>query len=362
MTLASDVPVIETTPRRFARRPGHSLSRIACVAAAMGCSAIALASVTMYSYEAFGRRDALREARQLAATVSDLRQAARRQRQENEAALASLHKQLDEAREAAHPAASPEELALQAALDRVRGDLRAAAGTNTRLSQLVAEQRERLAAIPELQAAIDAGKEREKTLAEARDGLQRQLEVVKGQLLVAAAQSSADAEELSVAPEPVAVRVPETRWALGVSFDNARGFGTLCFDRDSIHETAAGQEGEGLRRTLATRAASAARFRFTHDKARDRVYDAALTVSLAADGPRDRLMENTKLVGLFLQTFAPAFRSPDEWLSNAVRQLAAKDSSERVVLLDTTFKVTAYNDGHGTFTFKVESPRQDLDD
>jgi hypothetical protein len=335
--------------RRGARR---SVSRTCCLAAAAGCAAIALVTTGLYSHEAMRRGDAVAEVGRLRATVAHLRDAAEVQEREADVALQAARQQ----------AATSQDSATQ----DLKRELAAATAASDELSRTIEKLRGQLAAAgEELQTHDKAAAEQVQALTAAKRDLETQVDGLRTQVLQLAAAAQAAATAKKEEPEndaavPVVKAAVETRWALGISYDTAQGFAALCFDRGSLREAAAGNG--AYRKSTATRAAGASTYRFVHDGAHERVYSAALTVSLAADGPRDRLVENTKVAVLFLQTFAPAFRSPEEWLSGATRQLAAKDSGSRMVTLDTTYKITAYNDGRGTFTFKVESPREDLED
>jgi hypothetical protein len=348
MTMQATIPGKAALPVAGPRRGGRqgSVSRTCCLAAAAGCAAIALVTTGLYSHEAIRRGDAAAEAGRLRATVAYLRDEAEVQRREAE--------------EAVRKAAGLQDSTLQA----VKRELAAATAANDELTRAIETLRAQIAAAGvELQAHDKSAAEQVQALTAAKRDLETQVDGLKAQVLqlAAAAQAAAKKDEAaSDAPAPAATPVVETRWALGISYDTAQGFAALCFDNGSLREAAAGSG--AYRKSTATRAAGASTYRFVHDGAHERVYSAALTVSLAADGPRDRLIENTKMVALFLQTFAPAFRGGDEWLAATVRQLAAKDSGSRMVTLDTTYKITAYNDGHGMFTFKVESPREELAD
>jgi hypothetical protein len=369
MTSLADLNAVPLAVGPRVRRRRYSISRMCCIAIAAGATTIALGVAILYSCETMQYQEAASEATHLAQTLAHVRTAADLQARQTTALIAALRKQLEDSRPASHVTASTSAASdpdLRRQLDLAQKNLTAATAENARLDGTLHAAQSQLAAIPDLKAALAAADSRQRSLQSACDSLRSQLaslqtqqQSLKDQLLIAAAQSADDSDTPPAAADPPPPPPPEIRWALGVSFDKARGFASLCFDRESIHDVPADQR--GLHRIAATRASNAALFRFTSDASRQRVYDAALSVSLAADGPRDRLLENTKLVQLFLHTFAPAFRDPDAWLDKAVKQLAGHDPSDRLVLLDTTFKITAYNDG-GTFTFKVESPHDDLED
>lgn len=366
-----------TTPRR--RLP--AISRIACLAAAAGCATIALATTALYSYESNARRETALEASRLSTTLAHVRQLADTDHHATEAALTDTRQNLAAARQnladtqqrltatgqrltelqsaiAAAPASDP--AALQSSLDTANRNLAAAVAANTDLSAQLARLRQSAAATVPVIKSDPGLLEHQRSLESANADLQSQIDTLKSQLLQLAAQSTdanpSDQQPAATetAPKPLA----ETRWALGITYDTAQGFANLCFDRNSLRESPA----DPYRKSTATRAEGASTFRFVHDAAHDRVFAATLTLSLSPDAPRDRLTENAKLAALFVHTFAPACRNPDEWLAAATRQLAGKDASQRLSFVDTTYKITASNDAHNTFTFKIESPRNDLED
>ncbi|HVX84192.1 MAG TPA: hypothetical protein VG893_09810 [Terracidiphilus sp.] len=370
MTMLTELNTLPLAIGPRVRRRRYSISRMCCMAIAAGASTIALGMAILYSCESIQHHEAAGEVTRLAGTLAHLRTDAELQTRQTSALIADLRKQLQQ-RQAEAPSASPDnsaaaDAALQHQVEQAQNALAAAVSESTRLTETLHKSQSEAAVIPDLKAALAASDVRQKSLQSACDSLREQLaalqtqeQALKDQLLIAAAQSTDDSDAASSPSDPAPASAAEIRWALGISFDTAKGFASLCFDRESIHDAPTGHQ--NLRRTSATRASNAALFRFTSDAPRQRVYDAALTVSLAADGPHDRLVENTRLVQLFLHTFAPAFRDPDAWLNNTVKQLAGHSPSDRLVLLDTTFKITAYNDG-GNFTFKVESPHDDLDE
>ncbi len=55
--------------------------------------------------------------------------------------------------------------------------------------------------------------------------------------------------------------------------------------------------------------ANTLRIQFVRDKSKERLCSGTLTVSSAADAPRDKLDENRKAVADFLQTFAPGLKA-----------------------------------------------------
>jgi hypothetical protein len=369
LSIYIDSPPLYLCPCAGTRKRFPTLSRFACLAVAAGCAAIALATTALYSYEWSARVDASVEAARLATTLAHVRQLAQAQRRGADANATEARRELaDAARRLASlqaaiaAASSADPVALRTALDTATRDLAAAAAANAQLSTQLAQLRQSAAALPPVapsMAAAPAALERQHALETANADLLAQVDTLKSQLLQLAAQTAEENTSDSPSP-PQAVPQPlvETRWALGITYDTAAGFANLCFDRNSLRESPA----DPYRKSAATRADGASTFRFTHDAAHDRVFSAALTVSLAPDAPRDRLTENAKLAALFLHTFAPACKNPDEWLAAATRQLAGKGSSDRLTLLDTTYKITAFNDTHNTFTLKVESPRNDLDE
>ncbi len=356
-----DSPKLMLCPNAAARpsstRRRTSISRLVCLTAASGCTAIALALTILYSHQVSVATETGRENTRLNAALNHLRVLAEAQSHEAQGALADARRQLGALQAAAtiKRQTPPAATSAEAALAQARGDLAAANAANRQLTATLDDLGSRASIAAERDVAATA---RIAALQSSNAELLAQADALKSQILQLAAQVPAT-DDSAAPPADDAAPAPPTRWAMNVSYDTAKSFAALCFDRDSLHETPAGP-GSPFVCTAASRAASAAIFSFTHDAALERVYAASITVSLAADTPRDRLAENSKLVNLFLKAFAPACRNPDDWLNTTARQLAGKDSSHRAMLLDTTYKITAANDGHGTFTFRVESPHEEL--
>lgn len=183
-----------------------------------------------------------------------------------------------------------------------------------------------------------------------------QIEKLKAELLTAVARTSVQ-ETSPVVAEPLPVlAAPAANWALGMSFDAARDFLVLHADRESISTAPAAG---GLMNMHGIQSANAVRVQFVHDKGKERVYSGTLTVSLAADAPKDKLEENRKAVGDFLAAFAPGIKSPSEVLA-ATAQLGAQDESRRLVFLGPDARVTLWNI-KGAYCFRVESARGDAE-
>jgi hypothetical protein len=189
----------------------------------------------------------------------------------------------------------------------------------------------------------------------ANKDLAGQIENLKSELLTAVARSSVQ-EAAPVVAEPLPVlAAPTTNWALGVSFEAARNFLALHADRDSISTVPAAG---GLLNMQGMQSANAVRVQFVHDKAKERIYSGTLTVSLAADAPKDKLEENRKAVGDFLGAFAPGIKSQD--LLAATAPLGTQDESRRLLFLGTDVRVMLWN-SKGVFNFRVESSRGDAE-
>jgi hypothetical protein len=189
--------------------------------------------------------------------------------------------------------------------------------------------------------------------------LAAQVELLKSQLLVAVATPRTDVE---AALPPTAATQPLTapaRWAMRTSYDAAAEFLRLHFDRETFRNLATA---DGAVVSSAAKPANAATMRIVHDEKRERVYSGVLTVSLAADGPRERVAENERMVGEFLQAFAPSAEKPERLAAEALARVrdAGKAGAERWVVVGADFKLTAWQMEEGRYVFRCESPRVDF--
>jgi hypothetical protein len=251
----------------------------------------------------------------------------------------------------------------------------ALAAAQSRITQLAGElvlrQRriDELTALAALPAAPDPAVARVRELSRANQELAGEIDLLKSQLLIAAARSTSPGAsdpdgELSAATGPASFP-PTTpsgapmRWALRTNYDAARDLLFLQFDKETFATT---PTPDGAAITTGSRPANAATLRIVHDKNKDRIYSALLTLALAPDTPREKLGENLKLASLFLKTFAPSLRDPEGLLANASAQFATRDPGDRQLLLGDDYRLTLWNTKAGTLALRVESPRQDMEE
>jgi hypothetical protein len=187
----------------------------------------------------------------------------------------------------------------------------------------------------------------------ARRKLAAENESLKKELLMLAAQPKPVTPASVAEVAPVAVG----RWALGVGYDTARSFVALHADPATVAST---PMAEGLVTSTGALPANAVTMKFVHDRAQERVYSATLTVSLAADAPREKLAENRLIIGAFLAAFAPGLKDADAVVAGATGQLTVADETRRLVYLAQDSKLTIWN-SKGVYTFRVESVRGELE-
>jgi myosin heavy subunit len=186
--------------------------------------------------------------------------------------------------------------------------------------------------------------------------LSEQLEKIKDELLLNVAHSTTPhnaATEPAPDPAPVAAALPH--WSLRTSYDAAADFLALHSDVETVRQapsdTDATITSQGVQR------GNLSRLSFTHDRAKSRVFEASLSISLAADAPKDKLAENIALVTQFLATFAPSAKDAAAMINTATTQLAGLDPNRRLQFLVDDSRITIWNNREGTFTFKVEPPQ-----
>jgi hypothetical protein len=185
--------------------------------------------------------------------------------------------------------------------------------------------------------------------------LAAQIELLKSQLLVAAA-ATAPAKD----PDPVPVIAGPVRWAMRTSIEDATDFLRLKCDQESLRNTTGIDDAVVV---SGMRVANAASLRVVHDQAKERVYSGTLT--LALEGPRDKVAENTHLAAEFLRVFAPSCEKPEATLAAAVAQLTGKGrgaSAPRWVLVGPDYRLSVWQSGEGVYALKVESPRVEFED
>jgi hypothetical protein len=147
-----------------------------------------------------------------------------------------------------------------------------------------------------------------------------------------------------------------TRWALRTGYDVASDFVALHFDKDTMQLQ---PQGDGTVLWSAMSPANASTMRVVYDTGKRRVYSVTLTVSLAADAPKAKLDENMGLIAQVLKTFAPGLKNAEGRIARATAELAAKDGSERLVLMGDDANVMVWNNGTGVFTWRIESRGND---
>ena len=217
---------------------------------------------------------------------------------------------------------------------------------------------ERAAAIPDPAIAKAADLEKK------NQAMGAEVEKLKGELLVAAARSTAPVERTDA---DMMVKAADTqtansagadagKWALPVPFDAASDFLALHSDADSVR---AAPLPNGWMESSGVETANAVKLRIMHDRAKEKVFAAELTVSLAADAPRAKLAENFKLIADYVRAFAPGVKDADTIAAAASSQLAAQDTERRLVFVGEGCKVTAWNNRMGVFTFRAEAVGDD---
>jgi hypothetical protein len=185
------------------------------------------------------------------------------------------------------------------------------------------------------------------------------VELLKGQLLEQAKASAAPAPQVVQAsdlPLPPAPQRP--RWAIKTSYDKVTDFLALHFVKDGGGVPLS----DGVFLSSGVASGNAAAMKLTHDADKRQVYSIVLTVSLAADGPKERLAQNQKLVMDYLRQFASGLKEPEACLADSMRQLGGKDGGQRIVRLGDDYKLTVWNNGVGLYSWKIESPRGEIED
>jgi hypothetical protein len=226
------------------------------------------------------------------------------------------------------------------------------AAAQSQASQLDAQLQEERLRIKELERVRTATAKLEKSNKE----LAATVDLLKGQLLEQAKASAAPVVQASDLPLPPAPQ--HQRWAMKTSYDKAADFMSLHFVRDGGGVPLS----DGAFLSTGVAAGNAAAMKLTHDAEKRQVYSLVLTVSLAADAPRERLAQNQQLVVDYLRQFAPGFKEPEAWLADSIRQLAGKDGSQRLVRVGDDYKLTVWNNGVGLYSWKIESPRGEIED
>ena len=356
-------PLAEMPPPRTvrSRRRRTSLSRMASLAVAMGCASTALVAVTQRAYDHDALLNSQQERAHLAGelTVSSNRIA------KNAKSLARLQSEL-----AAHAAPAPPDPAQKTAADRLEAKLRASVSQadalrneNDRLTAQIAADAGTAADLANARTALSDSSAKLDALQTQNAALASQIDLLKSQLLVAAAASAATPPASSQPADPPTVSppAPAASWALPISYDALADFATLQFDHNPLR-TAPATPGltdagaPGLFQTTVVSASHAATLQILHNRDKTRVYTARLSVSLASDGPANQLSQNLHLISAYLAVAAPAFHDADAWAPELPHLLAGKKSDTRIMRIGDTYQITASNAGAGIFTIEVTSP------
>ncbi|MGN6369188.1 MAG: hypothetical protein ACTHN5_13085 [Phycisphaerae bacterium] len=235
---------------------------------------------------------------------------------------------------------------LAARLDAMNQALAASRQQMAQLQNNITEQ------VRQAQAATAAKDQlRVDALDNANRELAGQIDTLKAQLLLAAANSVATAPPKSE-EDPAPAGPVITRWALRTSYDAASDFVALHFDKDSQQVQ---PQGDGTVLWTAMSPANASMVRVLCDNQKRRVYSVSLTVSLAPDAPKAKLDENLKLVVQTLTRFAPSLKHAAEKAPRLAAELADKNADERMMIVGDDTKLTVWNNGSGAFTWRIES-------
>jgi hypothetical protein len=289
-------------------------------------------------------------AQQMAQLIEQLA-SARTWASQTEQALTTTYQQMGQLEQVANEVPT-----LRAKLKAEADALQRSAAEVVRLGQENALQRRKIEELAAMPPTPDPVLKKLAQAEEANKELAGQVEMLKSQLLLAAAVSTAPTPvEQEVAP----VAAIPARWAMRTEFGAATEFLRVNFDKETFR-TAASPDG-----TVAStggRPANAALFRLLHNPAKDRVFGATLRVSLAADAPREKLAENQTLVIGFLQVFASSLEKPEGLMNAALARVGSRSGAgERWVWLGEDCKLSVWHNGNGEYCFRAESPRGDLD-
>ena len=151
------------------------------------------------------------------------------------------------------------------------------------------------------------------------------MEMMKSQLMVAVAKPTIEAPAAAAADpaadDHAAMSNKPLPWALRTTYETAANFVATHFEKETMRSAPVDDPAQGAVAWTANSAANAATVRITHDSKKEKVYSATLTVSLATDGPKDKLVENTQLVGEFITAFAPGMPNGAEKTARIIEQL-----------------------------------------
>ena len=290
-------------------------------------------------------------AQQMAKLANDLT-AARSRMSLTEQQLSAAHRHMDELALAAARVTEVEAqvAALGMQLSAARGQLKESERIATQLRMELALQARRAEQLAKLPPPVNPAAEKLAKLEDANRALTAELAALREQLLVTVAKANAPAApEVQEEDPPAHTSLP---WALRVSYDGARNFMSLNTESSSVVTRPAQ---EGLLSTASVLTENALRLRFVHDREKERVYSATLTLSLAIDAPKDKVAANMKFIGDFLREFVPGIKDADALAAAAVAQQAGLGEDRRALFMVQDCKVTAWNNKSGLYTFHIET-------
>ena len=218
----------------------------------------------------------------------------------------------------------------------------------------LALQARRLAQLQNLKPPVDPAVAQAAALRQANDALAAQIDALQAELLTLAAAGP----PVPPAPPPLPEPAPPApaHWALRISYDAAHAFLVLHSDQDSLAAAPVGGAEPWIAGT-GLLVENAVRTQIVYDQDRQRVYDATLEASLAADAPPGILAENKALIAGFLRTFAPDLQDAQAVLA-AAPLLAGQDASRLLVFRGADTTVSLWNDKTGVYTFRVASSHE----
>ena len=145
-----------------------------------------------------------------------------------------------------------------------------------------------------------------------------------------------------------------SRHALALSYDQALDFVALEFGKPLVE---AARETASQITVSAAQAEHANTFVMHTDK--QRVFDATLQVCLAADAPKEVINDNRATLAKFLSTFAPQWKSPDDFLISAFKQTAGRGDAEHSVLTTENYRISVSGNKLGQYSIRIEPASAD---